>query len=102
MAHSDKRRARMLIAKAKGMAAAIRDLQGPERTRTPTGAFAADYNRLRHNAAELLKDVEDLLPPTVRTFEDGMVEQWSEAPYQEILSYCEQLAQLLDEDDPIG
>jgi hypothetical protein len=86
-----------LMAKAHGITTSINKKSREERSSTPTGLFADDYNRLRDATAKAYPDLEPLLPPRVQLYEGGNNTMWSHQGYAEIDAFAEQIYQLLAE-----
>jgi hypothetical protein len=89
-------RRELVKAKAQGFIQSIRQLGEKERRSIPHGEFGRDYNILREAAAQLLGGDSDLLPPNVKV-EQSLTpgHEYTVQSYAEILTYCEQIFQLL-------
>lgn len=89
-----------LMAKAKGFTISIEKMDEKQRAITPSGSFADDYNKLNALAEKLFPNLKELLPPRAGTRHahsgHGM---FSEVSFGEINTYCEQIYQLLSEQD---
>jgi hypothetical protein len=83
-----------ILANAKGISAAIKNMGADERkTLQPTPNFAADYNTLRKLFIENYLDKKQLAPPEVKTGTNSDGLPWCDARYGEILAYCEQICE---------
>lgn len=89
-----KARRQFMMAKALGFTNAITKLSQEERIENPSTSFGQDYNRLRASVESSFPELKEFLPPNADLFRheygDGTTQR-----YGEILSWCEQLYQLL-------
>jgi hypothetical protein len=85
------------MAKAKGITNSISRQPDDQRSRTPTGAFADDYNRLVELVAKRFPELVPLLPPQATKYQGGGGDWFSAHSYAEIDSFAEQIFQLLAE-----
>lgn len=86
----------LLMAKARGFTISIEKMNEKDRSRTPAGQYAKDYNQLLAATQKMHPELDGLLPPAVRTYLNYGSE-YSAAHFNEIDSYCEQIYQLLSE-----
>lgn len=90
----------LLQRKAKGIIDSIDKMRDRERAEDPSESFAHDYNNLRSQILKLRPDLEQILPPSVRLELDrDNRRQYCVHRYHEILIFCNQLFELL-QDDP--
>jgi len=85
-----------LMAKAKGFILSIEKMDSKQRAATPRGEFGEDYNSLNSLVGKLFPDLEPVLPPRVSIERDSSF-PFTESPYDEIRTYCEQIYQILAE-----
>ncbi len=89
-----------LMAKARGFTLSIEKMDEKQRANTPSGKFADDYNKLLNLTSELYPALNPLLPPPVKTRQSSTSSTvWSEQTFAEINTFCEQIFQLLSEQD---
>jgi hypothetical protein len=86
-----------LMAKAKGITTSISRQPGDMRSRTPTGVFADDYNRLVELVLSRFPHLSPVLPPKAAKYQGGGGDWFSGHSYAEIDSFAEQLFQILSE-----
>lgn len=83
-----------LAAKARAFTISIQKMDEKQRSRSPSGEYGNDYNRLRRLVEEQYPEFRELLPPPVQLFE-GSDSHFSRQSYSEIDTFCEQIVQLL-------
>ncbi|ESS68929.1 hypothetical protein MGMO_141c00120 [Methyloglobulus morosus KoM1] len=89
-----------LMAKARGFTVSIDKMHEKERGMTPSGEYGEDYNKLRELVLQQFINLKDLLPPVVETYYDANFKmKYSRKRYSEINTFCEQIFQLLSEEE---
>jgi len=88
---------RDLVAKARAFTISIGKLDRDARRAQPSGLFGRDYNSLRAAAATLHPRLVEILPPAVQVHQDSLGQEFTEASYGELDTFCEQLVQILEE-----
>ena len=89
-----------LMAKARGFTASIEKMNEKERAITPSGEYGDDYNNFRDLVAVAYPHLKPLLPPPVETFfSSDTRHKYTRQRYGEINTFCEQMFQLLSEEE---
>lgn len=81
--------------KAEAIAKSVEQMNEKERGSEPSRTFAVDYNRLREMVVEAAPEIKNLLPPQVKFFTGSYGIEHVEQSYQEIASFCRQIAAML-------
>ena len=89
---------KVLMAKARATTTSIEKMDEKQRSSTASGEYGEDYNKLRELVAQMYPHLKELLPPSVWTYEEGM-SRFTQQSYGEIDTFCEQIFQLLSEED---
>lgn len=89
-----------LMAKARGFTASIDKMNDKERGLTPSGEYGEDYNKLRQLVLQQYPHLKELIPPPVDTYVGANENyRYTRQRYSEINTFCEQLFQLLSEEE---
>ena len=83
------------MAKARGFTTSIEKMNDQQRQAAPSGDYGDDYNQLLRLTEQLYPDLSELLPPRVQIYRGDETHSFSEQSYAEIHTYCEQIFQLL-------
>ena len=85
----------LLQKKVLGTIQAIEKMSAEERSKSPSGRFGADYNKLLLAVAGTRPELKDLLPPMVEVFQSMVMGELTHQSFSEILTYYSQIYQLL-------
>ena len=83
-----------MMAKALGFTNSITKLSREERIQNPSISYGRDYNSLRDSVDRTFPELKEFLPPKAELFQHDGFEGTTQL-YGEILSWCEQIYQLL-------
>ncbi len=93
--NNDERDYQLLISKTLGFTKAIAKLSQEERSEYPSQTFGNDYNALRTLVLNYFPDLQNFIPPPASFTQLVTGFHVTHLRYGEILTFCEQIYQML-------